>query len=73
MAVIAGFLLTAVRNWTTMPIPQRLRLLLLLWIAERLLILGDGRVTLAGGSAADLLFGILLLVALAQPVAQTRQ
>lgn len=39
-AVIAGFLLTAVRNWTGLPTPDGWRLagLVLLWLAARLLI-----------------------------------
>lgn len=39
MAVIAGFLLTAVRNWTGLPTPtgKALGLLALLWLAPRLL------------------------------------
>jgi uncharacterized protein involved in response to NO len=75
MAVIAGFLLTAVRNWTGMPTPQGLALLLLLlsWAAGRLLILGGGHAALAGAAAADTLFATLLLIAIARPVIRTRQ
>jgi uncharacterized protein involved in response to NO len=75
MAVIAGFLLTAVRNWTGVPTPQGLALLLLLlsWAAGRLLILGGGHVALASAAAADTLFATLLLIAIARPVIRTRQ
>lgn len=75
MAVIAGFLLTAVRNWTNRPTVQgpALLLLLLSWGTGRLLILGDGHVALAGAAAADTVFGTLLLVAIARPIASARQ
>jgi uncharacterized protein involved in response to NO len=75
MAVIAGFLLTAVRNWTGVATPQGLPLLLLLlvWAAGRLLILGGTHTTLAGAAVADTLFAILLLIAIARPVIKARQ
>jgi len=75
IAVIAGFLLTAVRNWTGMPTPQgpALLLLLLSWAAGRLLILGTGHAALAGAAAADATFGALLLIAIARPVVRARQ
>jgi uncharacterized protein involved in response to NO len=75
MAVIAGFLLTAVRNWTGVPTPQGLPLLLLLllWVAGRLLILAGEGTGLASAALAETLFATLLLIAIARPVIKTRQ
>jgi len=75
MAVIAGFLLTAVRNWTGAPTLQGtpLLLLFLLWAAGRILILGGEDMALTGAAVADTLFAALLLVAIARPVIRTQQ
>jgi uncharacterized protein involved in response to NO len=75
MAVIAGFLLTAVRNWTNLATVEggSLLLLLLSWAAGRLLILGAGTTALAGAAMADTAFATLLLVAIARPIARARQ
>ena len=74
MAVIAGFLLTAVRNWTGVQTLQGLPLLLLflLWLTARLL-LAAGPDLLAWAALADGLFNLLLLAALAWPVYKVRQ
>ena len=74
MAVIAGFLLTAVRNWTGVQTLHGIPLLLLflLWLAARLLLAGDSGM-LAWAALADGLFNLLLLVALAWPVFKVRQ
>lgn len=73
MAVIAGFLLTAVQNWTGVQTLHGLPLLLLalLWLAARILIFGSAGLPLA--AAADGLFGLLLLCAIAYPVFRVRQ
>jgi uncharacterized protein involved in response to NO len=75
VAVIAGFLLTAVRNWTGVPTVQGLPLLLLLllWTTGRILILGGEDAALKGAAVADTLFATLLLIAIARPVIKTRQ
>jgi len=75
VAVIAGFLLTAVRNWTGLPTLQGmpLLLLLLLWAAGRMLMLGGNDATLASAAVTDTLFATLLLIAIARPVIKTRQ
>jgi uncharacterized protein involved in response to NO len=75
VAVIAGFLLTAVRNWTGLPTLQGvpLLLLLLLWAAGRILILGGNDAALASAAMTDSLFSTLLLIAIARPVIKTRQ
>ena len=74
MAVIAGFLLTAVRNWTGVQTLYGVPLLLLflLWLAARLLLTG-GAGLLAWAALADGLFNLLLLAALAWPVFKVRQ
>ncbi len=74
-AVIAGFLLTAVKNWTgvqTLHGPPLL-LLLLLWLAARYLLLVGDAGMLVWAALADLLFNLLLLVALAWPIFKVRQ
>jgi uncharacterized protein involved in response to NO len=75
MAVIAGFLLTAVRNWTGVQTLQGLPLLLLLllWVAARLLVFAGDGVPLALGALADTLFAAFLLIAIARPVIKVRQ
>ena len=75
VAVIAGFLLTAVRNWTGLATLQGvpLLLLLLLWAAGRILILGGNDAALASAAVTDSLFSTLLLIAIARPVIKTRQ
>ena len=74
MAVIAGFLLTAVRNWTGVQTLHGtpLLLLFLLWLAARILLLGDDG-WLVWAALADGLFNLLLLAALAWPVFKVRQ
>jgi uncharacterized protein involved in response to NO len=74
MAVIAGFLLTAVRNWTGVATVRGTPLLLLLlcWLLARLLLaLGDAAL-LYYAAAFDLLFNIGFLVAIAIPIVRTR-
>ena len=74
MAVIAGFLLTAVRNWTGVQTLHGIPLLLLflLWLAARLLLLGDAAI-LKWAAMADVLFNALLVAALAWPIFKVRQ
>ncbi len=74
LAVVSGFLLTAIRNWTGVQTWQggRLKALLLLWLAARVtLLFGDGMIALA--AFLDLLFNALLIVATAEPVFKVRQ
>ncbi|MGD8311831.1 MAG: NnrS family protein [Gammaproteobacteria bacterium] len=75
MAVVAGFLLTAVKNWTGVQTLHGLPLLLLflLWLAARILLLGGAAVPLEWAAAADCLFDLLLLIAIACPVFRVRQ
>lgn len=73
-AVIAGFLLTAVWNWTGNPTASGMTLLALvaLWIAPRFLFLTAGS-HLEVAFVCDTLFGLLLLVAIASPIVASRQ
>ncbi len=70
-AVLAGFLLTAVRNWTGRPTPtgKALALLAGVWLAARILIV-TGPVTTA--AIVDSLFLPLLAVAIAVPIIASR-
>lgn len=70
-AVIAGFLLTAVRNWTGLPTSTGTALagLFLLWIAGRVLIL-TGPLPMA--AVVDLVFLPAIGVAIAIPIWQSR-
>jgi uncharacterized protein involved in response to NO len=75
MAVIAGFLLTAVKNWTGVQTLHGLPLLLLflLWFTARsLLLVGDAGM-LVWAALADILFNLLLVAALAWPIFKVRQ
>jgi uncharacterized protein involved in response to NO len=75
MAVIAGFLLTAVKNWTGVQTLHGYPLLVLFlpWFAARCLLLFGGAGALLLAAVADLLFNLMLLVALAYPVFRVRQ
>jgi len=75
LAVIAGFLLTAVRNWTGVPTlsGQPLRLLILLWLLARVAALLPGQTALMVGLAFDCLFIIYLSAALTLPVVKVKQ
>jgi uncharacterized protein involved in response to NO len=74
MAVVTGFLLTAVRNWTGIPTLRGTPLLVLLvfWLLARaLLLFGDGRL-LGAAASFDLLFGGLLVAAIGVPIVRKR-
>lgn len=73
-AVIAGFLLTAVKNWTGLQTPHRAPLagLFALWLVARVAN-HAGAAMLALGVAADLLFNVLLVVAITLPVVRSGQ
>ncbi len=75
MAVIAGFLLTAVGNWTGVPGLRGLPLvgLFLLWLTGRAALYLPGSPALPVAAAADLLFMLGLIVAVSLPVIQVRQ
>lgn len=66
VAVIAGFLLTAVRNWTRLPTASGLRLVALvgLWLAGRVVMLGAGLLPIVAVVIVDIAFLPLLAVSL---------
>ncbi len=74
LAVIAGFLLTAVKNWTGIQTLHGKALLGLfsVWVIARLLLL-TGTSYMVAAALADLLFGLLLMVAIAYPIIKVRQ
>jgi len=74
-AIIAGFLLTAVRNWTGRETPTGWPLgwLATLWALPRVLITVGGPGILGVAATVDLLFGALLVAVVARPVAAVRQ
>ncbi|MGV6807632.1 MAG: NnrS family protein, partial [bacterium] len=71
-AVIAGFLLTATKNWTDEQTPHQLPLagLFLCWAAPRLLLFWDQMLWLA--AILDVVFNLWLLWAIALPILKTR-
>jgi len=74
MAVIAGFLLTAVQNWTGKPTAsgKALIALVLLWAVARMAMLfGDRFIAIAG--FFDMLFMLGLMIAVAMPIAEAEQ
>lgn len=74
MAVIAGFLLTAVRNWTGIQTVTGAKLCALFacWAAARvILFLGDP--WLVASAAFDMVFVISLIVSVAAPIVKVRQ
>jgi uncharacterized protein involved in response to NO len=74
LAVIAGFLLTAVKNWTGVQTVHGIPLfgLFMLWALARLLMLG-GTSLIPAAAMLDSLFGLLLMVAVAYPIVRARQ
>ena len=74
IAVIAGFLLTAIRNWTGIATLSGLPLAFVfsLWLAARLLLL-LGTDALVFAACADLLFMLVLIPACGVPIIRARQ
>jgi uncharacterized protein involved in response to NO len=74
MAVLAGFLLTAVKNWTGIPtlFGKQLMVLFGLWCAARVAFL-FGTTLLAWAAVADLLFGMMFIIAIAIPIIKAKQ
>lgn len=75
MAVIAGFLLTAVGNWTGINSFQgwQLFVLLALWLTARAAFFLPVEFSLSLSASADLLFMLGLTIGVSLPVIQTRQ
>ncbi len=75
LAVIAGLLLTAVKNWTGIQTLRgyRLALLFALWAGARLLFLAAGQQQLFWAAVLDTLFLLFLIVAVLMPLIRARQ
>ena len=75
VAVIAGFLLTSVKNWTNQQTwnGARLAALVLLWAAARVLFALGGPDMLTAATIINALFLLGLFVAIGLPVARARQ
>jgi len=75
LAVIAGFLLTAVRNWTGIQTAQgkSLQWLLLLWVLARLANLMSGQWAQMTAVILDSLFILYLAIALTLPVVRAKK
>ncbi len=71
LAVIAGFLLTAVRNWTNRPTPTGASLMVLaaLWVLARVLVLGPWPIAAALANAA---FPVAVAVGIGIPIVRSR-
>ncbi len=74
LAVITGFLLTAVRNWTGLDTPSggKLALLFLLWSLSRIFWFAGDRFLLLC-AALDLSFIVLVCLAIASPIVRRKQ
>lgn len=74
VAVIAGFLLTAVRNWTSNPTPTGavLGALVALWGAGRMAVLLDGVIPHGLAAALDLAFLPAVALSVALPIVRAR-
>ncbi len=70
MAAVAGFLLTAIPNWTKrLPVNGRpLALLVGLWLAGRLVCLVSGFIPFGAAAAADLAFPVVLVAVVAREI-----
>jgi len=71
LAVVAGFLLTAVRNWTARPTPSGVPLMLMaaLWVAGRVLVLTPWAAAAAVVNAA---FPVAVAIGIGIPIVQSR-
>lgn len=75
MAVVAGFLLTAVQNWTGLPTVQGLPLLTLfvLWLLGRVFAFMPSSVPMWPVIVSNILFLFLLSVAVIRPIIKVKQ
>lgn len=75
MAVVSGFLLTAVMNWTGLPTLSGtpLLVLFLLWLTGRVLAFMPATVPVWPAAVVNLTFMLFLLIAVLRPIASVRQ
>ncbi|OYW79645.1 MAG: hypothetical protein B7Z26_07725, partial [Asticcacaulis sp. 32-58-5] len=70
LAIIAGFLFTAVKNWTSQPTPKgaTLAAITAIWIVGRLAVLFSGALPLIDAMLLDLLFPLSVALGIAIPL-----
>jgi len=75
MAVVGGFLLTAIKNWTNIQTLQKtpLLLLLLLWLGARAMPFIEGEQSLLITAIFDISFLLYLFIAAVRPVIRAKQ
>ena len=75
MAVVAGFLLTAIKNWTGIEVlrGKAIAFLFLLWLLARILPLTGDMVPILLVAVVDTAFFLMLAIACLRPVIQVRQ
>jgi len=75
MAVVAGFLLTAIKNWTGVEVlrGKLLAILLVLWLAARLMPLSNLAIPMIVIAITDIAFLLLLTIACLRPVLKVKQ
>ncbi len=75
MAIVAGFLLTAVPNWTKTPQVKGIALASLagLWLAGRIVTALSGQIALELVAAVDVAFVLALVMATAPPIVKARR
>lgn len=75
MAVVAGFLLTAIKNWTGEEVlrGKALALLVMLWLAARLMPLSGFSIPIEIIAAVDVAFLFFLTIACLSPVLKVKQ
>jgi len=75
MAVVAGFLLTAIKNWTGVEVlrGKPLAFLLVLWLAARLMPLSNLAIPMIVIAITDIAFLLLLTIVCLRPVLKVKQ
>jgi len=75
LAVVAGFLLTAIKNWTGIEVlrGKMLALLFFLWLVPRVLLLSSLMLPIAVIAAIDIAFIIMLILVCLRPVLIVKQ
>ncbi len=75
MAVVAGFLLTAVTNWTGLPTASgtKLLVLFLFWLTARVLAFMPSSVPLWPKAVCDFIFMLLLTITITRPILKVKQ
>ena len=74
-AVLAGFLLTSVRNWTGKPTPAGVHLVVIVgcWLVARVALLVDSDLAIVVACVADVLFMGLVIAGVSLPIIEVKQ